>query len=44
MIVVLAETLTGLTWQGNLIMYSSLLLVTALSVFCIVKLFQTRNH
>ncbi|EMJ77309.1 hypothetical protein LEP1GSC016_0115 [Leptospira borgpetersenii serovar Hardjo-bovis str. Sponselee] len=34
----------GLTWQGVSIMTISLLLVSSLTVFCIFKLFKTRNH
>ncbi|WP_276402979.1 hypothetical protein [Leptospira adleri] len=36
--------ITGLSFQGTLIMSLSLLLVTGLSLFCIYKLFKTRNH
>lgn len=39
----LAQT-DGLNWQGMSIMILSLFLVTALSAFCIFKLFKTRNH
>ncbi|EJO68165.1 hypothetical protein [Leptospira kirschneri] len=34
----------GLNWQGISIMTLSLFLVTGLSMFCIFKLFKTRNH
>ncbi|EQA62554.1 hypothetical protein [Leptospira alexanderi] len=34
----------GLTWQGVSIMTLSLFLVSSLAVFCIFKLFKTRNH
>ncbi|EQA54353.1 MULTISPECIES: hypothetical protein [Leptospira] len=34
----------GLNWQGTSIMVLSLFLVTGLSIFCIFKLFKTRNH
>ncbi|WP_277738616.1 hypothetical protein [Leptospira stimsonii] len=41
---ILLAQLTGLNLQGTLIMSLSLLLVTGLSLFCIYKLFRTRNH